>query len=54
MYFTSKTLVTVLKTDKQGKDRSTGRFIQVRENSALDQTENSEGAKNWILQRICW
>lgn len=52
MYFTNKTLVSVLKTEKQDKDRSTERLIiQVRENSALDQSENSEVTKIGFWQK---
>lgn len=51
--FANKTIVCV-KTDKQAKERSTGRLIiQVRGNGGLDPSENSEGAKTWILQRSC-
>ena len=51
--FTNKTIVRV-KTDKQAKERSTGRLMnQVRDDGGLDPSENSEGAKTWILQRSC-
>lgn len=41
-------------TNNQAKQRSTGRHtIQVRDDDDLDQSDNSEGAKNWILKRIC-
>lgn len=52
--FPNKTLVSVLNTDKQAQDKSAGRLlIQTRDNDGLDQSENSEGAKDWILQRSC-
>ena len=54
MCFIHKTLTFVLQTDRQGKDRSIGRLIiQVKNDGGLDQSENHEVAKKWILQRTC-
>lgn len=54
MYLSSKTLVTVLKTDRLGKDRRTGRLIQARGNSASDQSrtvrcQKLDFAKNSLM-----